>query len=206
MMELRIEQKAEELFFTYGLKSVTMDDIAREAGVSKKTIYQIFDDKNAVVTNVISKLISEQEKQLKQSSKTAENAVHEIKLISEGLASLVMKLRPVLIYDLHKYFPDCWGMMKRFKEENLRSAIIANLEKGIAEGLYRKDLDFETICQFGLVQFSSFFAPESYPSNKFKLIKVIIEITELVLYGIGSPKGLPLIKKHFENKHNEYQL
>ena len=205
MTEQRIEETAEELFFTYGLKSVSMDDIAREAGVSKKTIYQHFADKKAMVLNVISKLVAQQEEQLKTSLMKSQNAIHEVILMAENLELLIMKLRPVLLYDLHKYFPESWELMKHFKEQSLRTAFINNLEKGIVEGLYREDLDFEVISRFELVQFSSFFAPDNYPAAKFKTHTVISHITRLFLYGIGSTEGQMVIQKYFENKHNEYK-
>lgn len=205
MMETRIEEKAEELFFTYGLKSVSMDDIAREAGVSKKTIYQHFSDKNAVVLSIISKLVARQEDLLKQSLKRSENAIHEVILMAENVQTLIGKLRPIMLYDLHKYFPDSWKLMKQFKEESLKNAFIKNLEKGISEGLFRKDLDFEIVSQFELIQFDSFFNPDNYPASQFKTQTVISQITRLFLYGVGSAEGQVVIKKYFENQNNEYK-
>jgi TetR/AcrR family transcriptional regulator, cholesterol catabolism regulator len=198
-MEEKIQQKAEELFFTYGLKTVSMDDIAREAGVSKKTIYQSFDDKNTLVKTMITKLIEQQQQQLKTGLNTSENAIHEVIQIAENLQSLIIKIKPVMLYDLSKYFPECWKLMNSFKEENLRSSLHTNFKTGIAEGLYRKDLDLDSICQFSLIQFSSFFKPESYPANRFRSSAVIWEITELFLYGISSPKGQIVTKKYFDN-------
>lgn len=204
MMEPRIEETAEKLFFTYGLKSVSMDDIAREAGVSKKTIYQYFRDKNTVVLSIISKLVAQQEDLLKQSLKISENAIHEVILIAENVQTLMGKLRPVMLYDLHKYFPESWKLIKQFKEKSLKDAFIQNLEKGISEGLFRKDLDFEIISQFELMQFDSFFNSDSYPAGQFKSQAVISQITRLFLYGVGSAEGQVVIKKYFENQNNEY--
>ena len=203
-MEQRIQEKAEELFFTYGLKSVSMDDIAREAGISKKTIYQSFDDKNAVVKAVITKLVEQQRTELEASLTSSQNAIHEIILISESLQSLVAKIKPVMLYDLSKYFPECWKLKKSFKEENLKTSILNNLKTGVKGGLYRNDLDLEIICQFGLIQFSSFFDPDSYPANKFRIHTVLNRITELYLYGICSPKGQAITKKYLDNKQNEH--
>ncbi len=205
-MEEKIQQKAEELFFTYGLKTVSMDDIAREAGVSKKTIYQSFDDKNTIVKKMITKLVEQQRQQLKAGLNTSENAIHEVIQIAENLQSLIIKVKPIMLHDLSKYFPECWKLMKSFKEDSLRSSLLTNFKTGIAEDLYRSNLDLESICQFSLIQFSSFFKPESYPANRFRSSSVIWEITELFLYGIGSAKGQIVTKKYFDNiKNNEYK-
>lgn len=199
-MEQRIQKKAEELFFTYGLKSVSMDDIAKETGVSKKTIYQFFDDKNAIVSAIISKLIEEQQRELGNSLSKSENAIHEVVLISESLKALIIKIKPIILYDLNKYFPECWKVMKAFKEEDLKTALANNLRKGLGQGLYRENLDFDTICQFSLVQFSSFFEPENYPNTTFQISKVIERVTEVFLFGIASDKGNLLVKKYIDNK------
>lgn len=199
-MEQRIQKKAEELFFTYGLKSVSMDDIAKETGVSKKTIYQFFDDKNAIVSAIISKLIEEQQQELGNSLSKSENAIHEVVLISESLKALIIKIKPIILYDLNKYFPECWKVMKAFKEEDLKTALANNLRKGLGQGLYRENLDFDTICQFSLVQFSSFFEPDNYPNTAFQINKVVEKVTELFLFGIASDKGNLLVKKYIDNK------
>lgn len=203
MMEQRIEETAEELFFTYGLKGVSMDDIARNAGVSKKTIYQHFSDKKAVVLNVVSKLVASQEEQLKINLKKSENAVQEILLIAETLQQLISRLRPIVLFDLHKYFPESWELMQHFKEESLRTALTLNLQKGIAEGLYRKDLDFDITSQFALIQFNSFFKQDNYPHTHFKTDTVVNRVTELFLHGIGSAKGQTVIRKYFDKKKHE---
>ena len=204
-MEQRIRETAEQLFFTYGLKTVSMDDIAREAGVSKKTVYQFFNDKNTIVENVITGLVEQQQKQLQQSSKASKNAVHEMFLIAAGVQVLALKVRPVLLYDVNKYFPECGKLMKGFKEEDLRGALINNLNAGIKQGLYRKTLSVDVVAQFGLIQFASLFAPESYPNNEFNLKTVVCNITELFLYGIASAEGQIEIARHIDNKNNEHK-
>ena len=205
-MEQKIRDTAESLFFTYGLRSVSMDDIAREAGVSKKTIYRFFEDKNTLVLNVISKLVQEQKAQLKSSLSDSENAIHEVILIAENIRALILKLRPVLLFDLSKNFPECRAMMRAFKEDSLRQALHNNLAKGISEGLYRQDLNAGVITQFGLVQFSSFFAPENYPNSRFQTTDVIGSITKLYLHGISSSDGRLLTENYFENKQHEHTL
>jgi len=199
-MEQRIQQKAEELFFAYGLKSVSMDDIAKGSGVSKKTIYQFFDDKKSIVSAIVTKLVEEQQQELENSLSTSENAIHEIILIAKSLKVLISKIKPVILYDLNKYFPECWKVMKAYKEESLKTALANNLKKGLSQGLYRENLDCDTVCQFSLVQFSSFFKPDDYPNTTFQISKVIEKVTELFLYGIVSAKGHVLIKKYFDNK------
>ena len=203
-MEQRIRGKAEYLFFTFGLKSVSMDDIARESGVSKKTIYQHFIDKASMVRAIVSAVVERQNKQLKGCMEASGNAVEEMIMIARGQADLVLKLKPVVIYDLKKYFPDSWQLLRRYKEQDLKAACIRNLKAGVAEGVYREDLDLDAVCEFGLVQFSTFFDPENYPDRQ-KIQNMVCTVTELFLYGIGSREGQTTIKKYFDNTDNEHK-
>ena len=74
----RILEKATDLFMRYGIRSITMDEIAAQLGISKKTIYQFFTDKDAMVEAVVNEETKRNEEDCRQFSAAAENAVHEI--------------------------------------------------------------------------------------------------------------------------------
>jgi len=195
-----IVTEADKLFCQYGFKSVTMDDIAKHLGMSKKTIYQHFSDKDELVTILIADKLSSQDCEIKDHFAKAENAVHEIFLAIANLNELLTSMNPKLFYDLQKYHPKAWLHFRTFKEKNLGESILANLERGINEGIYRSDLKTEILTQMRLEQVDLLFSNhDHYTKNKYTIAQVIIEITEHFLYGICNEKGLAHIKVYKEH-------
>ena len=195
-----IVTEADKLFCQYGFKSVTMDDIAKHLGMSKKTIYQHFSDKDELVTILIADKLSSQNCEIKEHFEKAENAVHEIFLAISNLNELLTSMNPKLFYDLQKYHPKAWLNFRTFKEKNLGESILANLERGINEGIYRSDLKTEILTQMRLEQVDLLFSNhDHYTKNKYTIAQVIIEITEHFLYGICNEKGLAHIKAYKEH-------
>jgi AcrR family transcriptional regulator len=192
-----IVEEADKLFCQYGFKSVTMDDIAKHLGMSKKTIYQHFSDKDELVTILINEKLSNQECTMDLCAKTAENAVQEIFFVIVNIHEMLSSMNAILFYDLQKYHPKAWLTFKEFKEQNLGKCIMVNLERGINEGVYRAELNTEIITQMRLDQIDLIFNQHAqYNMNKYNLAQVMAEITEHFLYGICNHNGLDLIAKY----------
>lgn len=192
-----IVEEADKLFCQYGFKSVTMDDIAKHLGMSKKTIYQHFSDKDELVTILINEKLTNQECTMDLCAKSAENAVQEIFFVIVNIHQMLSSMNAILFYDLQKYHPKAWLTFKEFKEQNLGKCIMVNLERGISEGVYREELNTEIITQMRLDQVDLIFNQHGqYNMNKYNLAQVMAEITEHFLYGICNHKGLDLIAKY----------
>ena len=195
-MEERILSKAKELFFSYGIKSVTMDDIAREMGVSKKTIYQIFSDKNSIVEKVIGDLIKDHGDKIAICSQEADNAIHEVALQIQIIAQILQSIKPGIFFEVQKYFPDTWQAVHGHRYECMLQGITRNLERGVEEGVYRKGIDIKTIAHIRLVQINSVLNRQDFPPARFNFHTALHQITELYLYGIASHEGQQLIAKY----------
>ena len=194
-----IISESDKLFCQYGLKSVTMDDIAKQLGMSKKTIYIHFSDKNEIVNNVIEIKLNSQKCIILDSIDLAENAVHEVSFAVANMKELLSNLNPVLFYDLQKYHPEAWMYFKDFREKHLFKTIHDNLKRGIDEGYYRKDLKTDILTQMRLEQMDLIFNNSSaYTNGKYGLSQVMTELTEHFLYGICTLKGHKLINKYKE--------
>lgn len=194
-----IIEEADKLFCQYGFKSVTMDDIAKHLGMSKKTIYQHFSDKDELVNILIEDKLTTQNCEMKEHVTKAENAVHEIFLAIEDLNELLNNMNPKLFYDLQKYHSKAWLSFREFKEKSLGESIAANLERGINEGVYREDLNKDILTQMRLEQVDLLFNQhDHYTKNKYTIAQVIIEITQHFLYGVCNDKGLGYIKHYKE--------
>lgn len=198
-----IIEESDKLFCQYGFKSVTMDDIAKHLGMSKKTIYQNFADKNELVDILIADKLGNQSCKMNDCAKNAKNAIHEIFLTIADIKELMGALNPKLFYDLQKYHPKAWLKFRNFKEKNLLITIRNNLKRGIEEGLYRSEINVDILSQLRLDHSSIVFQEhDHYTMNKYNIAQVIIEITEHFLYGISNEKGLALIatyKKELQN-------
>ena len=194
-----IISESDKLFCQYGLKSVTMDDIAKQLGMSKKTIYSHFSDKNEIVNIVIEIKLNSQKCIILDSIDLAENAVHEVSFAVANMKELLSNLNPVLFYDLQKYHPEAWMYFKDFREKHLFKTIHDNLKRGIDEGYYRKDLKTDILTQMRLEQMDLIFNNSSaYTNGKYGLSQVMTELTEHFLYGICTLKGHKLINKYKE--------
>ena len=136
----RIKHKAKELFMQFGLKSVSMDDIANGLGISKKTIYLFYADKDALVDDVIASLINHNQECCEIDKKTSDNAIHEIFLAMDFIMEIFRSMNPSLIFDMQKYYPAAFQKFSKHKNDYLYGVIKSNLERGISEELYRADL------------------------------------------------------------------
>lgn len=193
--------EADKLFCQYGFKSVTMDDIAKHLGMSKKTIYQHFSDKDELVNILINDKLNNQECAMDFCAHSSVNAVHEMFLAIVNINEMLSSMNPMLFYDLQKYHHKAWLIFKEFKEQNLGKCISANLERGINENLYRAELNIEIITQMRLDQIDLLFNQQGqYSAGKYNLVQIMTEITEHFLYGICNTNGLLLIAKYKENQ------
>jgi AcrR family transcriptional regulator len=191
--------ESDKLFCQYGFKSVTMDDIAKHLGMSKKTIYAHFADKNELVNIIIELKLNLQKSLIIDSVALSDNAVHEVFFNLTNMKDQLSNLNPILFYDLQKYHPQAWIFFKEFRQKDLFRAIHDNLIRGIAEGFFRKDLKADILTQMRLEQIDLIFNNSStYTHGKYGLAQVMAELTEHFLYGICTLKGHKLINKYKE--------
>ena len=192
----RILVKAHELFNRFGFRRVTMDEIAVKTGMSKKTIYQYFENKDEIVHAVVDEHINRNCSICELNSHNAENAVHEIFLNIETISDLVGDMNPTVFEDLEKYFPAVFVKLYQHKNEYFSRKVKDNLLKGIREGYYRKELNVDIMTKFRIETVFLPFRQEIFPYSKYNLAEVQKEILEHYLYGLCTPEGQKLIKKY----------
>lgn len=209
-MENRILFKARDLMTRHGVKHVTMDDLASQLGISKKTIYQFYKDKDALVMAVINFELEEQSLKCKKTQEMAENAVHEMFMILEDIQQMFKNMNPMTMTELQKYYPEAFARIQNHKDEFMHQIIKTNLVKGIQEGVYRKEIDPEILSIYRLETSFVPFNPQLYPFSKFDIGKVTLQIIENFIYGVMSIKGIELMEKYkketnvevFAEEHN----
>jgi len=197
-MELkdRIKQKADELYRRYGVKSVTMDEIASQLGVSKKTIYQCFSDKNELVDAVIADILEFNRKFCKSSRDNADNAIHEVFLAMESLESMFDNMNPAILFDIERNHPATFRKFKEFKYNFLLDLIKKNIERGKREELYREEMETDIIAKIRLECVVIPFSEELFPKNQFPMAFLHRQLIEFFLFGMSTLKGYKLILKY----------
>ncbi len=196
----KIKTKAHELYTKYGLRSVTMDDIAQSIGISKKTIYTFFDDKDALVDAVIVDEIARNEESCNIDKKNAINAIHEIFLALQMMQKTMADINPMLLFELKKYYLKTFKKFENFKDEFLYNIIKTNLERGIKEELYRNNLNIEIITKMRLETMMMMFTTDFFTKYNYDLLFIEEQLLEHFLLGIASTKGNKLILKYQQER------
>ncbi len=180
----------------YGIKSVTMDEIAARLGISKKTIYQSFADKNELVSQIFDKHLCQNQYECLESAKKAENAIHEVLIWFQKHFVLLCNLSiRIFCMILKNIIPMFFKKITDFKNKFLYKQIFRNLQRGINEELYRKDINIEIITKLRLTSILFSTNTELFPAHQFKLADTEREIVTHFLSGIVTPKGIKVMKK-----------
>lgn len=182
----------------YGLKSVSMDDIANKLAVSKKTIYQHYTDKDQLVLEVVKKITTDNQMKCEEDIITSDNAVHEIILAMKQMSVLFHAMNPSILYDLRKYYSRAYKIFELHKNEFIYNKIKLNIQRGIREELYREDFDIESITRFRVESILLPFNPEFQQGLGADLVKVSGELSLHYLYGIATVKGQKMIQKYIQ--------
>jgi TetR/AcrR family transcriptional regulator, cholesterol catabolism regulator len=196
----RISVKAHELFMRFGFRSVSMDDIANHLGMSKKTLYQYFTDKDALVDAVLDSEMCDTEADCKSMQLDADNAVHELLLTMDEIHEQFSNMNPMVLYDLEKFHPKAWQKFLKHKNQFLYKIIRDNIERGIREELYRPEINVDVMSRFRLESMMVLFNVDMFPPNKYNLGVVTQETMEHYLYGLANLKGHKLIIKYKEER------
>jgi len=204
----RIVEKAREMFMRFGIRSISMDEIASQLGISKKTIYQFFTDKDALVDAVIDIELNESEEECYQHKEKSENPVHEIFVATDMVLEMLKVMNPTLLFDLQKYHPSSFKKINDHKNKFLYKIIRENLDKGVAEGYYRPEINTEILTRFRIASIFLTFNPELLPPGRNTASELVKETTMNFLHGLVTPKGLKLIQKYTQQRekqlyHNE---
>jgi len=194
----RILKGAEELFFGNGIKSITMDDIAKHLGISKKTIYLSFADKDEIVHTLMKEALKADTEMFDEISKSAENFVAEVFMMMKQMNSILTKVNPSVFFELQKYYPNTWKLFSDFKIECVCRHVEVALEKGIKQGIVRADLNPKLLSRLRMEEVELGFDPEVFPPDKFKVLEVQVALLEHFLYGVCTLRGHKLINKYKE--------
>ena len=201
----KILLKVRELYMKYGIKSVTMDDVARELGISKKTLYQFVTDKDDLVGKFIDNETVIRQEEICKCFRIGFNAVEELFEISIFMNKLMRDQNPATEHDLRKYYPSHYQKTVKARREGIFNYILTNLKKGIKEGLYRKEMNKEVIAKLYLWRSENIHFNELFTVEEFTSIKLFVELLTYHVRGIATEKGIIVLADKVKELEKAYK-
>lgn len=196
MKQDSILAKAFEMFKRYGIRSVTMDDIARELGISKKTLYQSVENKADLLEQIFRMHMREERAAMEEIRNATSDAVEEMLGIGRYVVEKVSGISPNMIYDLQKYYQPQWRQMKAEMQEHVYSVIIDNLQRGIEQGLYRRELSPTIVARLYVGKSLLATEEDTLEACQGDAGALHQELVLYHMYGIASARGRQLLEKH----------
>ena len=200
-------ERISEIYLKYGIKSVTMDDLSRELGVSKKTLYQHFKDKNEVVTKAMDYLMYIQKCGIDEAlGQDDQNAIDELFGMSRLITDHLQSLNPGVAYDLQKYYPTIWNEFINYKKQTIYNYIIRNFEKGLQEGLYANDINYEIIALIYVSRMDMYGWSDLGNLSKYSFEHIFNNLFIYHVRGISNESGLHYLNQLMTSLHHNFEI
>jgi AcrR family transcriptional regulator len=188
------------LFMRYGIKSVNMDDVARQLSISKKTLYLYFKDKEDLLSRVVQCHITREDESITRILSKKLSAIEEMFEIMHWVIGILSNIHPSVQYDMEKYHPELAASMKVNRGRVVMGSMLSNLKKGQKEGTYRKNFDVEVITRIYISRIDSILDPNLFPFDQFKPVDVYKELFQYHIRGIASEKGMEQLEAILKQK------
>src|ERR1035438_2057262 len=186
---LYIVEKVRKLYQQYGIKSVTMDDVARHLCISKKTLYEYFQDKEDLVRSVVLLDHERMDRFFGEISKRNLNAVEELLEVYKLIHNMFRDYNPSMEYDIRKYYPDLYNNIRKIRRKRMFETVYHNLQKGKTEGLYRKELNSKIIAKLHVLRIENMTENDFFSVEEITSFKFFHEIFFYHVHGILNQQG-----------------
>lgn len=201
IMKEKILEKATEMFLNLGFKSVTMDDLAHEIGISKKTIYSHYANKTSLVEACTSSLFCFITEGIDAICSLDKNPIEELYSIKKFVMVHLKNEKSSPQYQLQKYYPKIFESMKHKEFKITQECVVDNIKKGIQQGIYRENLNINFVSRIYFSGVNSIKDIRLFPTNQFPIITLMDEYLEYHLRGIVTPKGRKILNTIINSNH-----
>jgi TetR/AcrR family transcriptional regulator, cholesterol catabolism regulator len=188
--------KSREMFMKHGVKSLTMDEIAKEMGMSKKTIYQFVENKAELINLTMKDFLEEERRLMEVILKKSGNSVEEMISMMEYWLQVVREFNAKTLNEVQKYYPETWKMYNEYRFNFMLGLIKNNLENGVKEGYYRGDLDADVISKIYILAVEILLNQDLFPTRQYAFLNIYREFLGYHFRGIVSAKGLKYLDSH----------
>lgn len=195
--ELYFLGRAEKMYRRYGIKSVTMDDVARDLGISKKTLYEYFKDKEDLISKVLDQALAIHHGRIQTIESKKLNAVEELLELYRMIHHMFADYNPSMEYDIRKYYPALFSKLRGIRRKSIFDFTLANLQKGKKEGYYRQELNTRIIARLQVFYVENLFDSDLFSQTEITTLRVFTEFFVYNLQGILSLEGRKFFEKNF---------
>jgi AcrR family transcriptional regulator len=190
-----ILERSSQLFLKFGIRNISMDEIARDLGISKKTLYAYVDNKADLLDKIFDYSdLQDAQKYWDRLSKS-QNAIDQLLEVSKIVNENFKNLKPSVSFELKKFYPAIFEKFMTRKREHIFEKIFINMEQGIKEGLYREDLNKEVITKLYVQKLESVHSSEYITEAEFTFEKIFEVMFENHIRGISNEKGINYFEK-----------
>jgi len=188
-------QRVADLFMRYGIRALTMDDVARELGISKKTLYQFVESKDDLVNKVMEIHLTVECSRAEVVAIESSDALDEMLLVIRENLGDMQRMKSNIVFELQKYHREAWEKIQSYQRGFLYNVVRKNLERGISEGLYRDDFDADIVSKLHLAQTFAIFDEAWFPKPPYNSVTLFREAIMHYLHGVLSEKGRQELQK-----------
>lgn len=201
-MELRerILNEALTMFMGYGIRSVTMDQISGHMGISKRTLYEIFRDKNEILEEGFKHFSAIHRNEARRIIKESDNVIEAIYILIRKGEELRQQINPMFFEDIRKYHPEIHKHLNTEGRKKEYEFTLGLLHKGVGEGLFRRGLDMNLVNIFIHQMMDIAERKELFPAEKYSDQQIFMNVMMPYLSGISTGKGQEQIRKYFEKE------
>jgi len=199
---VEIIQEAMQIFQRFGIKSISMEELARQLGVSKKTLYQFFADKTELVEKVVLKIAEKQNCDFLKINNENLNALDELFRFYKAAHDMIKDHNPGLEFDLQRFYPTIFKKVRDSYRERMFESTVSNLNKGKAEGFYRQNFDTNIIAKLHMIRIEYLMHSDLVTHDELHSEHFFNEVFKYHLHGILSFKGLEYIKLNYPDFAN----
>ncbi|UZD22608.1 TetR/AcrR family transcriptional regulator [Algoriphagus halophytocola] len=188
-MRQKILEVAIEQFSHYGVRIVTMEDIARLIGISKKTLYQEFKDKKELIKEAFSTVLEQDCQKLQDFADSKDGVIEHLVQTSKMVRERLSAMNPLVIIEIQRYFPDTWEVFERYREEVIETDLVNVLERGKKLGYFRPEINSAILAKMRVEQISAGFNMTNLRNSEFTLVEMQVSVLDHFLHGIFTDKG-----------------
>ncbi len=197
-----ILERVRELFFKYGVRSISMDDICRDIGISKKKLYRFVHSKNELVEKLLELERENFEIIFEKNNFDGVNAIDVLLIVSHDVGDRFKDVSPSMTFDLKKYYPEIYHHHVESRIEFVYQNIKLNIQKGIRQGMYRDDLSVELVARLYIRRLIDLHNPEFFPADKFSFQTLFDVMFDNFIRGIANEEGT----KYYEKQKRKVNL
>ncbi len=192
----KILQGAEDLIFKYGIKNITMDDIARHLTMSKKTIYKFYKEKDEIVHSLMQLSIENDKCRFNKIHDGTQNVVAECFEMMKEMREIFTKVNPIVFHELSKYYPETWKEFQKFKSGFIQDMIENTLMRGQKDGYIRQGINIKLMAKLRVEIIEMTLSGSFFTQDRSNMVEMQLAVTEHFLYGVCTLKGHKLINKY----------